>query len=139
MQIEIRQVSAGDEGIFKRVAEDVFDAPIDPDRLAAFLADPSHMMIVALAGGEIVGQVAAVAHKHPDKPTELYVDEVAVTPALRRRGIARRMLAGMLALGKDLGCTEAWVGTETDNAAARALYASLGAPCAPFVLYLFKV
>ena len=139
MRIEIRQVGPGDEDIFQRVADGIFDQPIDPGRLAAYLADPSHIMVVALAEGEVVGQVAAVAHMHPDKPTELYVDEVAVTPALRRQGIARRMLAGMLALGRDLGCSEAWVGTETDNGPARALYTSLGAPSAPFILYLFKL
>jgi aminoglycoside 6'-N-acetyltransferase I len=45
----------------------------------------------------------------------------------------------MLALGKALGCAEAWVGTETDNGPARGLYESRGAAAEPFVLYLFKL
>ena len=64
-------------------------------------------MLVALRAGEVVAQVAAVIHRHPDKPTELYIDEVGVTPALQRQGIARAMLEQMLALGKALGCAEA--------------------------------
>ena len=73
------------------------------------------------------------------KKTELYIDEVGVTPALQRHGIARRMLDEMFALGKALGCEEAWVGTETDNGPARGLYESRGAVADPFILYLFKL
>jgi aminoglycoside 6'-N-acetyltransferase I len=96
-------------------------------------------MLVALRAGEVVAQVAAVIHRHPDKPTELYIDEVGVTPALQRQGIARRMLDEMFALGKALGCEEAWVGTEAGNGPARGLYESHGATADPFVLYLFKL
>jgi aminoglycoside 6'-N-acetyltransferase I len=138
-QLEIRHVKPGDEGLFDRIAVDVFDAPIDARRLAAYLAEPNHHMLVALHEGEVVAQVAAVIHRHPDKPTELYIDEVGVTPALQRQGIARRMVAEMFALGKALGCEEAWVGTEPDNAAARALYESHGAEGEPFVMYVYEL
>jgi aminoglycoside 6'-N-acetyltransferase I len=138
-QLEIRHVKPGDEALFDRVAVDVFDAPIDAGRLAAYLAEPGHHMLVALHQGEVVAQVAAVIHRHPDKPTELYIDEVGVTPALQRQGIARRMVAEMFALGRELGCEEAWVGTEPDNAAARALYESHGAKGEPFVMYGYEL
>ena len=76
-------------------------------------------------------------HRHPDgRPTELYVDEVAVTPARQRERIARRMLEAMLALGREQGCQEMWVGTEPDNVAARALYKSLAADGETFVMYV---
>jgi ribosomal protein S18 acetylase RimI-like enzyme len=138
-QIEIRQVKRGDESVFARVADGVFDEPIDPDRLRAYLAEPGHLMLVALDAGEVVAQVAAVIHRHPDKPTELYVDEVGVAPARQRQGIARCMFDQMLALGKALGCEEAWVGTEPDNGPARGLYESRGAAPEPFVLYLYEL
>jgi ribosomal protein S18 acetylase RimI-like enzyme len=137
--LEIRQVKPGDEALFDRVAVDVFDEPIDAGRLAAYLAEPGHHMLIALYAGEVVAQIAAVIHRHPDKPTELYIDEVGVTPALQRQGIARRMVAEMLALGKALGCEEAWVGTESDNAAARGLYESHGAAGEPFVMYEYEL
>jgi ribosomal protein S18 acetylase RimI-like enzyme len=100
MQVEIRRVTAEDAAIFARVADGVFDEPIDRGRLGAYLAAPGHHMLVALRGGEVVAQVAAVVHRHPDKPSELYIDEVAVATALQRQGIARRMLDEMFALGK---------------------------------------
>ena len=140
MTIEIRHLASGDEALFDRVAAGVFDYAIDRGRLADYLAQPGHHLIVALADGEIVGQVAAVVHRHPDeRATELYIDEVAVALAFQRQGIARRMLDAMLALGKSLGCDEAWVGTEHDNIPALNLYASRDVPPQPFVMYVFDL
>jgi ribosomal protein S18 acetylase RimI-like enzyme len=139
MNIRIRRLTLGDAAILHRVAVDVFDEPVNAKRLAAYLAEPGHLMIVALAGDEVVAQCAAVIHRHPDKPTELYIDEVGVAPAFQRQGIARQLLDEMFALGKALGCEEAWVGTEHDNYPARRLYASRGAEAEPFVMYVFQL
>lgn len=133
--VTIKRATASDTALFDRVAADVFDEPVVPARLAAYLATPGHLMIVAIKDSEIVGQTAAVIHRHPDKATELYIDEVGVTPALHRRGIARQMLAEMLAWGQELGCGESWVGTETDNVPARELYEAFGAKAELFVMY----
>ncbi len=110
MTIEIRRLDAGDDALVMRIAEDVFDEPVRPDRLAAYLASPGHFMIVALADGVVVGQCAAVIHRHPDKVSELYIDEVGVSPAFQRQGIARKMLDAMFVIGREHGCEEAWVG-----------------------------
>lgn len=142
MNVEIRRLYPGDDALVKRIAEDVFDEPVRPDRLAAYLASPGHFMIVALSDGTVVGQCAAVIHRHPDKVSELYIDEVGVSPAFQRQGIARKMLDAMFALGREQGCGEAWVGTEPDNIAARALYESRSeahGPAEGFVMYLYEL
>jgi ribosomal protein S18 acetylase RimI-like enzyme len=140
MSVEIRRLGPGDEGLFARIADDVFDHAVDRDVLAAYLATPGHHFVIAVADGEVVGQVAAVVHRHADlRPVELYVDEVAVAPAYRRQGVARRMLDEMLELGRELGCAEAWVGTEADNVPATAIYESRGAAPEPFVMYVFAL
>jgi len=142
-EVEIRQLSAGDAALFVRVADEVFDAPVDPARLAAYLCEPGHHMLVAVDGGVVVGQTAAVVHRHPDKPTELYIDEVGVAAGYRRQGLARRMLAAMLEFGKAIVCEEAWVGTEPDNLPARGLYEQRrragDAGAEPFVMYVFRL
>jgi aminoglycoside 6'-N-acetyltransferase I len=142
-EIEVRLVAADEAELFDRVAEEVFDEAVDPARLAAYLAMPGHHMVVALDQGTIVGQVAAVVHRHPDKPTELYIDEVGVADGYRWRGIARRMLGVMLAYGKAIGCEEAWVGTEPDNLPAKALYEQRRGKgddeAEEFVMYVFKL
>ncbi|PSJ58671.1 GNAT family N-acetyltransferase [Kumtagia ephedrae] len=142
MPVEIRQVHPGDEALFERIAADVFDAPVRPGRLSAYLAGPGHIMIVALDDGVIVGQAAGVVHRHPDKPTELYVDEVGVAPARQRQGIARRMLDELFAIGRSLGCEEAWVGTEPDNVPARRFYETrpeTAEPAQDFVMYVYEL
>ena len=139
MSYEIKRLTPADASIFDRVADEVFDEPIHPERLAAYLADPRHHMFVAIADGQVVGQCAAVTYQHPDKPAEMFIDEVGVATDYRRRGIARKLLDAMLALGKSMGCEEAWVGTEHDNKPARALYESYGTKAEPFVLYTFKL
>lgn len=140
MTAEIRYVGPGDEALFDRVAPEVFDHPVERHQLAHYLATPGHHLMVAIVGGEIVGQVAAVVHRHPDgRPTELYIDEIGVTPARQRQGIARNLLDAMLAFGKELGCREAWVGTEPDNVAAKALYRSRSAPVEAFAMYVLRL
>ena len=142
MDCEIRTVTQADIGLFDRVADDVFDEPIDADRLAAYLAEPGHHMMVAIHDGALIAQVAAVVHRHPDKVTELYIDEVGVAPPFHRKGIARKMLEAMFDLGRSLGCQEAWVGTEPDNVPARRLYETTrkkGDPGETFIMYLYEL
>lgn len=139
-EIRIVSLSPDDVGVLERVHEDVFDESVRPERAAAYLADPTNLMMVALTDGLVIAQVAAVVHRHPDKPTELYVDEVGVAEPWRRRGLAREMLMRMFAHGKALGCEEVWVGTESDNHAARRLYESLeGKPAETFVMYVYEL
>ncbi|MER8976414.1 MULTISPECIES: GNAT family N-acetyltransferase [unclassified Mesorhizobium] len=135
MALEIRRLFPGDDALVMRVADEVFDEPVRPDRLSAYIAEPCHFMVVALADGIVVGQCAAVIHR-------LYIDEVGVAPAFQRQGIATRMLGAMFALGREHGCEEAWVGTEPDNVAARALYESRKEPHGPaegFVMYVYRL
>ena len=142
MTVEIRRLFPGDDALVMQVAEDVFDEPVRADRLAAYLATPSHFMIVAMVENVVVGQCAAVIHRHPDKVSELYIDEVGVSPAFQRQGIARKMLDAMFTLGREHGCGEAWVGTEPDNSAARALYESRKespGPAEEFVMYVYQL
>ena len=140
MNVEIKYLGPGDEDLFDRIAPEVFDNAIERATLSHYLGTPGHHLIVALSKGEIVGHVAAVVHRHPDlRPTELYLDEVAVTPALQRQGIAARLIQAAFVLGRELGCAEAWVGTEPDNLPATALYERRSLPGEPFVMYVFKL
>lgn len=139
VKVEIKRLGPDDAAILGRVADEVFDEPVRAERLAAYLREPNHVLFVALAGGVVVAQAAAVIHRHPDKATELYIDEVGVAPAFRRRGIASRLLDELFRLGREMGCAEAWVGTEHDNLPAGRLYESRGATGEPFVMYLYKL
>jgi ribosomal protein S18 acetylase RimI-like enzyme len=136
--IEIKELTSETAALLENVAEDVFDAPIHPQRLARYLAADNHLMFLALDGDVAVGQIRAMVHFHPDEPAQLYIDNLGVAPAWQRRGIARQLVAAMLEKGREHGCEAVWVGTETDNDAANALYGAW-ATGAPFLLYQWKV
>ncbi|TVR97204.1 MAG: GNAT family N-acetyltransferase [Trueperaceae bacterium] len=122
----VRIVTAADAAVLDRLADDVFDHPVQPALLAAFLANPSNLLAVALSDEVVVGMASGIAYVHPDKPLQLFVNEVGVSARFHRRGIGTRLLRALLEHARALGCTEAWVVTEDENRAARALYGSIG-------------
>src|SRR5918992_1408669 len=124
--VQIRMLDQSNARVLDHVALEVFDNAIDPHWTAEFLADPRHHMAVAVADGQVVGMASAVHYVHPDKAPELWINEVGVAPSYRSQGIGRRLLQALFARGKELGCTEAWVGTEPSNVAARRMYAEVG-------------
>ncbi|MEI9993650.1 MAG: GNAT family N-acetyltransferase [Rhizomicrobium sp.] len=126
MSIEIRMLGPGEEAVLARVAPGVFDHPVDPALAREFLADPRHHIAVALSDGVVVGFASGVDYIHPDKPRELWINEVGTAPSHQRQGIGRQVVAALLGRGRALGCVNAWVLTEDENAAANALYASAG-------------
>jgi ribosomal protein S18 acetylase RimI-like enzyme len=136
--IEIRLLQAHEREVLDRVAPGVFDNPIEPRWRDEFFADSRHHLVVALDDGIVVGFVSAVHYVHPDKPAELWIDEVGVAPSHRRRGIGRRLLDCALAHGADLGCTQAWVLTSPGNTAAQRLYTSSGGRAAAELSVMFE-
>ena len=55
----------------------------------------------------------------------LYVDEVDVCSNHRQRGAGKMIMQALISMAEELGCEEVWLGTETDNLPANALYRSL--------------
>jgi ribosomal protein S18 acetylase RimI-like enzyme len=137
MSLEIRLLGRDDRTLLDHVADGVFDGPVQEGWARAFVADARHHMVVARDEGVVVGMVSAVDYVHPDKAPQLWINEVGVAPSHQRRGIGRQLLDAMLDHGRTMGCTEAWLGTEHDNAPARALYEAAGSVAEPFVLYSF--
>lgn len=134
-RLEIFQVTAENIEVMDRYAADLFDEPVKPELLKAFLAEANHWLVVAVLDGEVIGKATAMVHHRPDKEDELYLDEIDVIPSFRRNGIAKAILAKILEMADARGCDECWLGTEKDNIAARKLYESNGAKAEEFVLY----
>jgi ribosomal protein S18 acetylase RimI-like enzyme len=120
-----RLLGPDDEHVLDDVANGVFDRPVDEALARAFLRDPRHHLAVALHGSVIAGFVSAVDYVHPDKPRQLWINEVGVAARYRRRGVARKLMQLLLEHARDLGCSEAWVLTDAENEPANALYRSV--------------
>ena len=141
MTITVRILNSDDAALLDRVAEDVFDEPVNARWAAEFLGDPRHHVAVAVEGEQVVGFASGVHYVHPDKPPELWVNEVGVSLAQRNRGVGRRLLAALFERARAVGCAQAWVGTERANAPARRLYAAAGGVEDPedFVIVTFRL
>ena len=140
--MNIRMLGAADIATLDNVAPNVFDGAVRPELAAEFLADPRHHLAVAVnETGQVVGMASAMHYVHPDKPPQLFINEVGVSPAFHRQGIGKALMAALLARARELGCSEAWVATEPDNWAAQGLYASSGGVknAVPFVMFTFPV
>ena len=131
MTAEIRILNSSDEAILHNVALGVFDdAPI-PALVAEFLGDARHHLAVAVEHGQVVGFASGVHYVHPDKPSELWINEVGVAPSHQGRGIGKAIIRQLLQHARRLGCREAWVLTDRSNEAAMRLYSSAGGAEAP--------
>lgn len=139
MDVQILRMTTADAAKLHSVDDDIFDAEIDAERLAAFLADPGHLMVCAFAGGVAIGQARGILNRQPDTASSLYIDNLGVAPSRRREGIAGRLLDELVAWGRENGCASAWVATELDNDGARALYAARGAPGDAVAYYVYDL
>jgi len=126
MTIEVKVLQRGDDRVLVNVAAEVFDNPVDAKLTGEFLGDPRHHIAVAVDDGLVVGFASGVHYIHPDKPAELWINEVAVAPTHRRRGLGKGVVRALLEVGRAHGCEVAWVLTDRSNVAAMALYASVG-------------
>jgi len=137
----VRMLAANEVALLMEADPAIFDHPVSLRFTKEFLGDPRHHIAVALADGRVVGSATATHYVHPDQPPTLFIIEVAVSPDHQQRGLAKAMLQTLIARGRDLGCTNAWVGTEKTNTAAQALYAAAGGSLDPdaFVTYSFDL
>lgn len=122
----LKVLSKSDLPLLMNTADDVFDNPIVEKYATEFLNDPRHHIVVALADNVIIGFASAVHYIHPDKPPELWINEVGVAGSHQKQGIGKAIMKEMLRLGQQLGCENAWLTTERDNIPAMRLYMSAG-------------
>ena len=137
MQVDYVDLDAGNRALLDRIAEGVFDNPIDAGQLQRFLDDPNHLMRLAVVDATVVGMASGTVLFHPDKKPQLFINEVGMAAACRQRGIGRRLVGDLVAQARRRGCDYAWLGTEVDNTAGRACFSAVrGArEAGQFILY----
>jgi ribosomal protein S18 acetylase RimI-like enzyme len=123
--VRVRLARRGDEGEVARFVE-AFDDDVLPDETTRFLDDDRHLLLLGYVGDRPAGFVSAVEVFHPDKQSELFLNEIGVMQRDRRRGVARALIDELRRVGRDLGCAGMWVLTDETNTAAMNLYASTG-------------
>jgi len=135
MPVEVHLITALNTHLLDDIADGVFATPVLAKFLTSYCADPTQSLFVALRDGQVVGQLKSALHRHPDKPANLFIEELAIAPDQRRQGIASRLVAAASAHGDTQGCAELWLATEPGNTAANALYRQVGMNAQHVVMY----
>lgn len=137
MQYEVKALDPNDLAklrgmlvLFGRTFEEpdtyVTKQPSD-EYLAGLLASPTFIAIAALDGTEVVGGLAAyVLPKFEQARSEIYIYDLAVSEAHRRRGVATGMIRKLQALAADLGAWVIFVQADYGDDPAIELYTKLG-------------
>ncbi|WP_414937517.1 GNAT family N-acetyltransferase [Amycolatopsis sp. cmx-11-51] len=129
---DIRRASTVEEVV---AAEHLFDGPAQRKASEKFLSGEENHLLIAYEDGRPAGMITGTEVTHPDKGTEMFLNELDVSPDYQRRGIGRDLVDALAGIARERGCRGMWVGVETDNEAALATYASAGAANeGPFIM-----
>jgi aminoglycoside 3-N-acetyltransferase I len=133
----LRRLGPGDVALMEAVSEVFAEAFDDVPTYRG--ARPSHsyverllgsecfIALAALQAGEVVGGVAAYElHKFEQERSEIYIYDLAVAAAHRRRGIATSLLTAVRRIATKRGAWVVFVQADPDDVPAVALYTKLG-------------
>lgn len=102
-------------------------APADEDTLAAFLADRSRYLLIALIDGRVVGSLTGYALTAPHRPEpQFLLYDINVLPDHQGRGAGRSLVRRFIAEARTCRAFEVWVLTDEANPAALQMYTSCG-------------
>lgn len=126
-----------DAGLLRRLLEVLGEAFEDPENYTAappdeaylrrLLAGDTFVAVVALVGGEVVGGIAGyLLPKFERERSELYLYDLAVLEAHRRRGVATALIDALARLATARGAYVIFVQADRGDDPAVALYETLG-------------
>lgn len=135
--VRIRQLAERDlgqmramVGMFAAAFEDApgpGHAPADDAWLQRLLSSGSFIALAAVAGDDVVGGLTAyVLPKYEHARREIYLYDLAVDAAWRRRGIATALVDALRRVARDKGAAVVYVQADRGDDAAIALYSKLG-------------
>jgi ribosomal protein S18 acetylase RimI-like enzyme len=143
----IRPASAGDAAALsafaRRVFDEVFGPPNDPDDMAAYLGEAfspeiqrseitaagSIILLAVDASGALSGYLYIGAAETPScvtGPTPVELKRIYVDPACHSRGLGKRLLDEGLARAKAAGAGTIWLGVWERNFGAQRFYSRAG-------------
>ena len=125
---EIVRLTAGDADFARRMAIEVFALEaVSREHLTAMLAMPHVIVLAARRGDDPLGGL--VAYEFPGLADEklAYLYDIEVLPSERRRGIGISLVHTLIDICRNDRVAEIWVGSDTSNVAACALWEATGA------------
>jgi GNAT superfamily N-acetyltransferase len=126
----MRVLRAGvqDVSLARQAVREVHGRRLDSDdAIAAFLADPSCYLLLAVEGNEVAGSLNGYALTHPHRPEpQFLLYEIDVRESRRRQGVGTALVRGFIAEARRLEAFGLWVVTDRANVAAMGMYRKCG-------------
>jgi aminoglycoside 3-N-acetyltransferase I len=137
MSYEYRQLGPGDIQLFRDLLgvfaeafaerEAYLAAQPEDSYLRKLLAQDTFIAVIALDRGEVAGGLAAyVLEKFEQERSEIYIYDLAVAEAHRRKGIATGLIRHLQGVAKSYRAWVIYVQADPGDVPALKLYASLG-------------
>jgi aminoglycoside 3-N-acetyltransferase I len=137
MSYRIKLVTPADLPLMKGMLEVFGEAFAEPDTygghppgnayLEALLGKPHFIALAALAGDKVVGALAAyVLEKFEQARSEVYIYDLAVAEAHRRKGVATGLIRELQQIARERGAYVIFVQADHGDDPAIRLYESLG-------------
>ncbi|MGE3926867.1 MAG: N-acetyltransferase family protein [Lautropia sp.] len=95
--------------------------------LLELLGDGRSIVLAARSGNEPIGYLVAHCFASLDGAQLAYLYDIEVKPAVRRKGVAKRLVRELLTICKQRGVQSIWVGSSITNVAACELWRTTGA------------
>jgi aminoglycoside 3-N-acetyltransferase I len=98
-----------------------------PEYLRQLLAGDTFIALAAVEGSQVIGGLAAYElKKFEQERSEIYIYDLAVAAAHRRRGVATALIRELQRVGTERGAYVIFVQADPPDAPAIALYSTLG-------------
>lgn len=145
-KLTVRQVRVADiDAVCAQMQSDLWGkdneiTSYQPETLKKFL-EQKGVLLLAYDRDKIAGAAICYDLPHPaEADHSFYVHELDTHPDYRRQGVGEMLMKEAMRLAKLCGAKELWVGTETDNDPANALYKKLKAyEIEQAVIYSYKI
>jgi aminoglycoside 3-N-acetyltransferase I len=103
------------------------DAVPSDEYLKSLLGSRDFIAVAAMAGDEVVGGLAAyVLNKFEQDRREIYIYDLAVAEAHRRKGVATAVISKLKEVGREINAYVIFVQADPGDEPAIKLYESLG-------------
>lgn len=123
--IHYEYITQSNQHLMNNILEDVFDYPIKSNSLKSFLNQNNHHLLCAFNDkNQVIGFVSFVEIYHPDKDTQIFVNELSVRKSYQRMKLGTHLMNQVFDYAKD-HAYYVWVATEMDNLEAINFYHSL--------------
>ncbi|MFF3310467.1 GNAT family N-acetyltransferase [Streptomyces sp. NPDC002952] len=133
--MEISRATEADTEVISQILGEIEEyyggapTPGDPGQIRSnlFSAQPAATVLLARDGDEVLGLASySLLWPAAGADTSLYLKELYVRTAARRRGVARALMSALREEAAGLGCSRVEWTADTDNPPALALYEALG-------------